>query len=83
MLFRFYAADARKESFEVFDSCKRKVVVTANPTVMVESFVRDFLGRDKVLETEIEVNPKMKKAIGFVKKPSDGLLRSESVEREI
>ncbi|KAL1328982.1 hypothetical protein HN51_046143 [Arachis hypogaea] len=66
---RFYSADVRKESFEVFDSCKRKVVVTANPTVMVEPFVKDFLGGDKVLGTEIEVNPKTKKATGFVKKP--------------
>lgn len=68
-MFRFYAADVRKESFEVFDRCKRKVVVTANPTVMVEPFVKDFLGGDKVLGTEIEVNPKTKKATGFVKKP--------------
>ena len=59
----------RKESFEVFDRCKRKVVVTANPTLMVEPFVKDFLGGDKVLGTEIEVNPKTKKATGFVKKP--------------
>ncbi|KAM1578869.1 hypothetical protein ACFX11_040914 [Malus domestica] len=66
---RFYAADVRAESFEVFDKCKRKVVVTANPTVMVEPFVKDFLGGDKVLGTEIEVNPKTKKATGFVKKP--------------
>ncbi|KAG5036982.1 hypothetical protein JHK86_017822 [Glycine max] len=66
---RFYAADVRKESFEVFDRCKRKVVVTANPTLMVEPFVKDFLGGDKVLGTEIEVNPKTKKATGFVKKP--------------
>ncbi|KAL4354177.1 hypothetical protein GQ457_06G031980 [Hibiscus cannabinus] len=66
---RFYAANVRKESFEVFDRCKRKVVVTANPTFMVEPFVKDFLGGDKVLGTEIEVNPKTKKATGFVKKP--------------
>ncbi|CAB4300383.1 unnamed protein product [Prunus armeniaca] len=66
---RFYAADVRAESFEVFDKCKRKVVVTANPTVMVEPFVKDFLGGDKVLGTEIEVNPKTKKATGFLKKP--------------
>lgn len=66
---RFYAADVRKDSFEVFDRCKRKVVVTANPIVMVEPFVKDFLGGDKVLGTEIEVNPKTKKATGFVKKP--------------
>ncbi|KAL0007935.1 hypothetical protein SO802_009437 [Lithocarpus litseifolius] len=66
---RFYAANVRSESFEVFDKCKRKVVVTANPTIMVEPFVKDFLGGDKVLGTEIEVNPKTKKATGFVKKP--------------
>lgn len=66
---RFYANDVRRESFEVFDKCKRKVVVTANPTIMVDPFVRDFLGADKVIGTEIEVNPKTKKATGFVKKP--------------
>ncbi|KAJ4843641.1 putative glycerol-3-phosphate acyltransferase 8 [Turnera subulata] len=66
---RFYAADVRADSFEVFDRCKRKVVVTANPTIMVEPFVREFLGGDKVLGTEIEVNPKTKRATGFVKKP--------------
>ncbi|KAL2335982.1 hypothetical protein Fmac_010428 [Flemingia macrophylla] len=69
MLPRFYAADVRKESFEAFDRCKRKVVITANPTLMVEPFVKDYLGGDKVLGTEIEVNPRTKKATGFVKKP--------------
>ncbi|GMN44941.1 hypothetical protein TIFTF001_014135 [Ficus carica] len=66
---RFYAADVRKESYEVFEKCERKVVVTANPTLMVEPFVKDFLGGDKVIGTEIEINPKTKKATGFVKKP--------------
>ncbi|KAB5527104.1 hypothetical protein DKX38_020951 [Salix brachista] len=65
----FYAADVRSDSYEVFDRCKRKVVVTANPTIMVEPFVKDFLGGDKVLGTEIEVNPRTKRATGFVKKP--------------
>ncbi|CAH9118174.1 unnamed protein product [Cuscuta europaea] len=66
---RFYAADVRRESFEVFEKCKRKVVVTANPSIMVEPFVKEFLGGDKVLGTEIEVNPKTKRATGYVKKP--------------
>ncbi|PNY06887.1 putative glycerol-3-phosphate acyltransferase 8-like protein [Trifolium pratense] len=81
---RFYAADVRRESFEVFDRCKRKVVVTANPTVMVDAFVKDYLGGDKVLGTEIEVNPKTKKATGFVKKPGVlvGDLKRLAVEKE-
>lgn len=66
---RFYAADVRSDSYEVFDKCKRKVVVTANPTIMVETFVREYLGGDKVLGTEIEVDARTKKATGFVKKP--------------
>ncbi|XVF22532.1 hypothetical protein REPUB_Repub12eG0180300 [Reevesia pubescens] len=81
---RFYAANVRKESFEVFDRCKRKVVVTANPTFMVEPFVKDFLGGDKVLGTEIEVNPKTKKATGFVKKPGVlvGKLKKLAISKE-
>ncbi|CAH8287642.1 unnamed protein product [Eruca vesicaria subsp. sativa] len=66
---RFYGADVRRDSFEVFDKCKRKVVVTANPTVMVEAFAKDYLGADKVLGTEIAVSPRTKRATGFVKKP--------------
>lgn len=66
---RFYANDVRRESYEVFEKCGRRVVVTANPTVMVETFCKDYLGAEKVLGTEIEVNLKTKKATGFVKKP--------------
>ncbi|KAL0397917.1 UNVERIFIED_CONTAM: Glycerol-3-phosphate 2-O-acyltransferase 4 [Sesamum calycinum] len=66
---RFYANDVRAESYEVFDKCDRKVIITANPTIMVEPFVKEYLGGDKVIGTEIEVDPKTKKATGFVKKP--------------
>ncbi|KAF6157735.1 hypothetical protein GIB67_037308 [Kingdonia uniflora] len=66
---RFYAKNVRSESWDLFKKCKRKVVITANPTVMVEPFVKDFLGGDKVLGTEIEVNPKTGRATGFVKSP--------------
>ncbi|KAK4415923.1 Glycerol-3-phosphate 2-O-acyltransferase 4 [Sesamum alatum] len=66
---RFYATDVRAESYEVFEKCKRKVIITANPTIMVEPFVKEFLGGDKVIGTEIEVDPKTRKATGFVKKP--------------
>ncbi|KAJ9563404.1 hypothetical protein OSB04_008564 [Centaurea solstitialis] len=66
---RFYAADVRGDSFEVFDRCERKVIVTANPVVMVETFAKEFLGAEKVLGTEIEVDPRTKRATGFVKGP--------------
>lgn len=66
---RFYAADVRSDSFDIFDKCERKVVVTANPTIMVDAFVKDYLGAEKVLGTEIEVNEKTKRATGFVKEP--------------
>jgi glycerol-3-phosphate acyltransferase len=49
---RSYVVDVRGGSFEVFDKCKRKVVVTANPTVMVDASAKDHLGGDKELETE-------------------------------
>ncbi|KAI3498289.1 hypothetical protein L1887_34061 [Cichorium endivia] len=71
----FYADDVRSDSFKVFDSCRRKVVVTANPTVMVDAFAKDFLGADKVLGTEIEVDPWTKRATGLVKAP--GILVGE------
>ncbi|KAF5776077.1 putative glycerol-3-phosphate 1-O-acyltransferase [Helianthus annuus] len=81
---RFYAADVRSDSFEVFDRCQRKVVVTANPTVMVEAFVKEYLGADKVIGTEIEIDAKTKKATGFVKEPGVlvGRLKRVAVVKE-
>lgn len=68
----------------MFDKCERKVVVTANPRIMVEHFVKEYLGGDKVLGTEIEVNPKTKKATGFLKKPGVlvGKWKRLAVEKE-
>ncbi|KAK9743016.1 hypothetical protein RND81_03G211600 [Saponaria officinalis] len=72
---RFYSTDIRRESFEVFDLCVgKRVVVTASPTVMVENFVKDYLGGHKVLGTIIEVDPVTRKATGFVS--GDGVLVS-------
>ncbi|XP_042046463.1 probable glycerol-3-phosphate acyltransferase 8 [Salvia splendens] len=81
---RFYATDVRPESYAVFEKCQRKVIITANPTIMVEPFVKDYLGGDKVIGTEIEVDPKTRKATGFVKKPGVlvGKLKKLGVLRE-
>lgn len=80
----FYAMDVRSDSFELFDSCRRKVVVTANPTVMVDAFAQEFLGADKVLGTEIEVDPWTERATGFVKAPGIlvGKLKKMAVQKE-
>nr|XP_043624658.1 probable glycerol-3-phosphate acyltransferase 8 [Erigeron canadensis] len=66
---RFYAADVRRDSFQIFDSCEKKVIVTANPVVMVETFVKECLGGDKVLGTELEIDFRTNRATGFVAGP--------------
>ncbi|KAG0460495.1 hypothetical protein HPP92_020792 [Vanilla planifolia] len=45
---RFYAADVRADSYRAFKSCgRRRVVVTANPTVIVEPLREEYLGGDR------------------------------------
>ncbi|CAN4075613.1 unnamed protein product [Withania somnifera] len=64
---KFYSEDLHPESWKVFSSCGKRCVLTANPRVMVEAFLKDFLGADIVLGTEIECYKG--RATGLVKKP--------------
>ncbi|KAJ3693894.1 hypothetical protein LUZ60_009374 [Juncus effusus] len=52
---RFYAKHIRKDSWELFKECKgKRVVVTANPNVVVSEFIREYLGAECV-GTDLEI----------------------------
>ncbi|VVA20189.1 PREDICTED: glycerol-3-phosphate [Prunus dulcis] len=50
---KFYSTDLHSETWRVFSSCGKRCVLTANPRIMVEAFLKEFLGADMVLGTEI------------------------------
>ncbi|KAJ6870698.1 hypothetical protein NC652_036374 [Populus alba x Populus x berolinensis] len=64
---KFYSSDLPSESWRVFSSCGKRCVLTANPRIMVEAFLKDFLGADLVLGTEMSTYKG--RATGFVLSP--------------
>nr|POE50941.1 glycerol-3-phosphate 2-o-acyltransferase 6 [Quercus suber] len=55
------------ETWRVFSACGKRCVLTANPTIMVEAFLKDVLGVDLVLGTKIATYKG--RATGLVCKP--------------
>ncbi|KAL4581684.1 hypothetical protein LXL04_006211 [Taraxacum kok-saghyz] len=64
---KFYSGDLHPEAWRVFSACGKRCVLTANPTVMVEPFLKEFLGADLVMGTEIDSWKGI--ATGLVKNP--------------
>ncbi|XP_068334690.1 glycerol-3-phosphate acyltransferase RAM2-like [Pyrus communis] len=64
---KFYSADLHPETWRVFSSCGKRCVLTANPRIMVEPFLKEFLGADMVLGTEIATYKS--RATGWVLSP--------------
>ncbi|KAL2240461.1 glycerol-3-phosphate 2-O-acyltransferase 6-like [Sesamum indicum] len=50
---KFYSGDLHPETWRVFSSCGMKCVLTANPRIMVEAFLKEYLGADLIIGTEI------------------------------
>lgn len=66
---RFYAEDLHGETWRVFSSFgKKRFVVTGGPRVIIEHFVKEYLGADSVIGTELEVT-RGGRATGLVTPP--------------
>ncbi|KAI3970582.1 hypothetical protein MKX01_024229 [Papaver californicum] len=64
---KLYSNNLHPDSWKVFSSCGKRCVLTANPRIMLEAFLKDYLGADMVLGTEI--NTYKGRATGFVCSP--------------
>ncbi|KAK9272716.1 hypothetical protein L1049_003093 [Liquidambar formosana] len=71
---KFYSSDLHPETWRVFSACGKRCVLTANPRIMVEAFLKEYLGADMVLGTEIDTYGG--RATGFVSGP--GILVGEN-----
>ncbi|VVA97214.1 unnamed protein product [Arabis nemorensis] len=62
------------DTWRLFSSCKKRVVVTRMPRIMVEWFAKEHLRADEVIGTELIVN-----GFGFV----TGLIREPDIDQSV
>ncbi|CAH9148355.1 unnamed protein product [Cuscuta epithymum] len=79
---KFYLENLNMHVYEVLASCGRKMVFTSVPRVMVEGFLREYLGVDEVKGTELQVIGKGNFFSGFVSADS-GLLVKHSALKQV
>lgn len=79
---RFFLQDLNPEAWNVVSSFGKKVIVTALPRVFVEAFAVEYMGVDRVIGTEIEVDAEGK-ATGFVveSRVLAGLNKKDAVQK--
>ncbi|KAH0927440.1 hypothetical protein HID58_019696 [Brassica napus] len=53
---KFYMDDLSMDTWKVFSSCKKRIVVTRMPRVIVEWFAKEHLSAQEVIGTELIVN---------------------------
>jgi phosphoserine phosphatase len=70
---KFYLEDMHSSSYSLFVACGRRYVVTANPRIMVEPFLKEYLDVEAVMGTEIQATIGGF-ATGFVAAESSGVL---------
>lgn len=62
---KFYLEDMHSVSYNVFLACGKRYVVTANPRIMVEPFLKEYLGVEAVMGSELQIT-RSGYATGFV-----------------
>lgn len=53
---KFYLEDMHSISYRVFTSCGKRYVVTANPRIIVEPFLKEYLDVEAVMGTELQIS---------------------------
>ncbi|KAK6915683.1 Phospholipid/glycerol acyltransferase [Dillenia turbinata] len=77
---KFLLEDTAYEGFEMVTQCRRKVGVSDMPRVMVESFLRDYLGIEAIVGRELKVV--FGYYVGFMEEKAGTILLEDTFREE-